>query len=80
MRDDQAAIRAAQQGGELPDPLASASDVGTPVLIERLGDSALVRLGEAASAVDDADEHRLAPRRPASLLLVKGEAGWRIRD
>jgi hypothetical protein len=35
------------------------------VLIERLGDSALVRLGDAASA---------------SLLLVKGEDGWHIRD
>ena len=64
LKDDRGAIRAAQQGGELPDPLESAGP-GAPVLIERLGDSALVRLGEAASA---------------SLLLVKGEAGWRIRD
>lgn len=63
--DDQAAIRAAQQGGELPDPLEGAAD-GAPVLIERLGDSALVRLGQASSA--------------ASILLVKAEDGWRIRD
>jgi hypothetical protein len=64
---DQAAIRGAQQGGELPDALGGAviSD-GPPVLIERLGDSALVRLGATASG--------------ASLLLVKGAAGWRIRD
>ena len=65
---DRAAIRAAQQGGELPDPLERAgtgAGRAAPVLIERLGDSALVRLGDAASA---------------SLLLVKGEAGWRIRD
>jgi hypothetical protein len=65
LRGDQAAIRAAQQGGELPDPLEGASE-SAPVLIERLGDSALVQLGRAAST--------------ASLLLVKGESGWRIRD
>ena len=65
LEDDRAAIRAAQQGGELPDPLEGATGSGAPVLIERLGDSALVRLGDAASA---------------SLLLVKSEAGWRIRD
>jgi hypothetical protein len=35
-------------------------------LVERLGDSALVDLGP------DSD--------PASILLLKGEAGWRIRD
>jgi hypothetical protein len=35
-------------------------------LVERLGDSALVDLGR------DSD--------PASVLLLKGEAGWRIRD
>jgi len=62
---DQAAIRAVQQGGELPDPGAGTDD-GPPVLIERLGDSALVQVGGAASA--------------SSLLLVKGGEGWRIRD
>jgi len=35
-------------------------------LVQRLGDSALVFLGPGTE--------------PASLLLVKGEAGWRIRD
>ena len=65
LEDDRAAIRKTQQGGELPDPLEGASGAGVPELIERLGDSALVRLGDAASA---------------SLLLVKSEAGWRIRD
>jgi hypothetical protein len=65
LSDDQAAIRLAQQGGELPDPLSSATG-GPALLIERLGDSALVRLGQAAS--------------DGSLLLVKGDNGWRIRD
>ncbi len=36
------------------------------VLEQRLGDSALVSLGPDSE--------------PASVLLVKGEAGWRIRD
>jgi hypothetical protein len=41
-------------------------------LVERLGDSAIVSLG----LVNGAD----APKtQPASLLLMKGEAGWRIR-
>jgi hypothetical protein len=66
MVDDQAAIRSAQQGGELPDPLEGGEGDGPPVLIERLGDSALVRVGEASSGT--------------SLLLVKGDGGWRIRD
>lgn len=66
LKDDQAAIRVAQQGGELPDPLPGAASDGQAVLIERLGDSALVRLGEAPSA--------------PSLLLVKGDGRWRIRD
>ena len=39
---------------------------GSATLVERLGDSALVDLGP------DSD--------PASVLLLKGEAGWRIRD
>jgi len=66
LNDDQAAIRVAQRGGELPDPLPGETGDGPAVLIERLGDSALVRLGQSASSV--------------SLLLVKGDEGWRIRD
>ena len=41
-------------------------DVEGAAIVERLGDSALVSLGA------DSD--------PASVLLMKGEAGWRIRD
>jgi hypothetical protein len=36
------------------------------VVVERLGDSVLIELGP------DSD--------PASVLLMKGEAGWRVRD
>jgi hypothetical protein len=38
--------------------------------VQRLGDGAVVELHS-----EDAPE-----RRPASLLMVRGEAGWRIRD
>ena len=82
LRDDREAVRAAQQGGELSDPLVPDGRELAPELVERLGDSALVRLTEKAS---DASTPALGsttgpPREPASLLLVKGEAGWRIRD
>jgi len=66
LSNDQSTIRVAEQGGELPDPLPAVTSDRPAVLIERLGDSALVRLGQAASTV--------------SLLLVKGDGGWRIRD
>ena len=66
LNTDQAAIRVGQRGGELPDPVSGSTDQGAVVLIERLGDSALVRLGSEAS--------------DASLLLVKSDEGWRIRD
>ncbi|MEP6842460.1 MAG: protein kinase [Pseudolysinimonas sp.] len=83
--DDQKSIHSAQQGGELPDPLASSTGGGAPVLVERLGDSALVRLGELHSGTESdptpsPTSSTRIPSRPASLLLVKGEAGWRIRD
>lgn len=63
---DQAAVRVGQRGGELPDPLSGSTDQAAVVLVERLGDSALVRLGSEAS--------------DSSLLLVRGDHGWRIRD
>src|SRR5690606_5655524 len=62
---DQQLVRDLQAGGELPEPwLASLAQV---TVIERLGDSALVSLGDVADS------------EPASLLLMQGEAGWRIR-
>jgi hypothetical protein len=41
-------------------------NVSSAQLVERLGDSALIDLGSNSD--------------PASVLLLKGEAGWRIRD
>lgn len=60
---DQALIRSMQAGGEVP-PIPS---VGSPTLTERLGNSALLGFSSHADS------------EPASVLLVKGEAGWRIR-
>ncbi len=61
---DQQMIADLQAGAEFD----STWKVGALTLDERLGDSALVRVTEPVDS------------EPASFLLVKGEAGWRIRD
>jgi hypothetical protein len=43
---------------------------------QRMGDTALIALRPA----EDAGGPPTPERRPASLLVVRGEAGWRIRD
>lgn len=64
LADDQALIRSLQDGAEFtPTP---APDGRLLVLVERLGDSAIVSLGPNGE--------------PASILLMKGEAGWRFRQ
>ncbi|MFT4283260.1 MAG: hypothetical protein QM598_00325 [Protaetiibacter sp.] len=63
LADDRRGVEALRGGGEAALP---AVDPVSPQLVERLGDSALVRLGPETA--------------PASLLIVRGEAGWRIRD
>jgi hypothetical protein len=63
LADDSRLIRGLQTGAEI-----SASAIITapePTLVERLGDSALVALGPKSN--------------PASALMIRGEAGWRIR-
>ena len=65
LADDTALVRAIQNGGE---SAHVALDASGAELVERLGDSAIVRL----TATDPETQ-------PASLLLMKGEAGWRIR-
>jgi hypothetical protein len=61
---DTALIRQVQGGGELPQSLAPSGAELT--LVERLGDSALIGLG--------------AQSHPASILVIRTKAGWRIRD
>ncbi|WP_241534545.1 protein kinase domain-containing protein [Clavibacter michiganensis] len=66
---------ASEASAALDDDALHIADVLSPA--QRLGDSALIGLrpdiapGSGTSAPE---------RRPASLLIVRGEAGWRIRD
>ncbi|MEP6480708.1 MAG: protein kinase [Rhodoglobus sp.] len=62
---DEALIRSLQAGGESPQPLTVQAAQVT--IDERLGGSVILDL--------DAGD-----TEPASILLMKGEAGWRIRD
>ena len=62
---DQELVRALQDGAEAgPSLTITAAQV---TLAERLGDSAILNLADAGESA------------PASVLLMKGEAGWRIR-
>ena len=65
-QSDVDSIRDLQNGGELGDP--GPDTVGA--LVERLGGSALVSLGPVQSGTN----------ATASVLIVKTEAGWRIRS
>jgi hypothetical protein len=62
-RDDAALIRAIQGGAEYPDREIAA---GEPVLVERLGDSALLDLPAGSD--------------PRSILVIRTTNGWRIRQ
>ncbi len=65
LAEDQDLVRALQQGAEqTPIPTVTLDRL---VLEERLGDSALVAVQDPADS------------EPASILLMKDEAGWRIR-
>jgi tRNA A-37 threonylcarbamoyl transferase component Bud32 len=64
MDDDIALIRSIENG----DGGAAALEARGAVLVERMGDAALVRYESGPES------------EPASALLVKGEAGWRIRS
>jgi hypothetical protein len=66
LADDQTLVRSLQAGAESP-PVFEV-DAAQVAIDERLGDSAILRLGDVADS------------EPASILLMKGEAGWRIRD
>lgn len=76
---DSTAIRLAQQGAvETGAAMIWAADEDSAIveLVERFGDTALLSVvsGKDASGSDGQE------MAPASLLLVKGEAGWLIRD
>lgn len=70
LRADQAVIRSRQQGGsEVAEPSIVAASIR---MIDRMGDVALLG-GES-------DQRTATGANPVSILLVKGESGWRIRD
>jgi len=66
MAADQLLVRELQSGAEMPAPWGI--DRSRVTLTERLGDSALVEISDPGET------------EPASILAMKGEAGWRIRD
>ena len=87
MADDVALVRSLQTDEGQAETAAPDArlDPSTAELVERLGDSALIRLAagahiEGVTATDDATETDEAETPTASLLLMKGEAGWRIRS
>ncbi|MET0302786.1 MAG: hypothetical protein ABW040_01940, partial [Microbacteriaceae bacterium] len=51
---------------------------GDPYIVERLGDAALIDLGHGADVPETDDT--AADAEPASLLMMRSEAGWRIRE
>jgi hypothetical protein len=64
---DLALVRGLQDGGEIPDD--ATIPIGEITLVERLGDTVLLDLGRTS-----------ADSKPASVLVIRTEAGWRIRD
>jgi hypothetical protein len=63
---DQSVVRTLQSGAEVPPPLiVTAAQVE---LTERLGDSAILALSDVPDSA------------PTTVLVMKGSAGWRIRD
>ena len=68
---DRDLVRRLKKG--VPLPSEAALDNFTPRLIQQLGDSAIIQLVAA-------DGSAMTEKSPAPLLLVRSEAGWRIRD
>lgn len=66
---DSAAVQRRQKGDEIP--RGSALVAPAPRLVEQLGDSALVQLDARGAG---------AHAKPASVLMIRTKAGWRIRS
>ncbi len=66
--DDVGAMTAAREGGELP----PAFDTKAITVAAEMGSAVLLTVNYAADAG--------AERQPASLLVMRGEAGWRLRE
>ncbi|MDH6237033.1 hypothetical protein [Cryobacterium sp. CG_9.6] len=78
MSGDSYTVRLLQQGGAL----TSEPDYTTLVveLVERTGNMALLSLSPPGSEGTGSDTRGELNSKPASVLVVKGEAGWRLRE
>jgi hypothetical protein len=77
--DDADRSTIASGGSEAPDGVAlHVGDALGPA--RRLGDTALIELRHGSEPPAARTDVSAPERRPASLLIVRGEAGWRIRD
>ncbi len=75
MRADRAFIDAAQSQDEDTRPeTALMPPAGTMHVVERLGAASLLAAAVPDALLPDSNE------QPASILLMKGEAGWRLRE
>lgn len=70
MASDSYTVRLLQRGGSRTQALDAACC--TLTLVERAGNSALLALAPRAGAAGDS--------KPASALIIRGEAGWRLRE
>lgn len=78
MDDDATLVRSIESGETAG--LVTAAVPGSFVLVERHGDVALVDYAVAEPAANPSTDSAANADQPASALLVRGEAGWRIRD
>ncbi|WP_345062849.1 hypothetical protein [Leifsonia kafniensis] len=76
MAADRYAVRMAQQSASEPPGQRFGTDA---TLVERNGDSALIEIERAPA---EGEDPAAAPgySKPASLLVIRGEAGWRVRE
>ena len=89
MDSDSTQVRLLQDGGAvdgslvLPlDPHDGSLGPRHISLVERLGDSVLLNIGSDASSTDETSDSTEVATQAAlfSLLIIKGNEGWRIRD
>jgi eukaryotic-like serine/threonine-protein kinase len=73
---DVAAIRQLEAGGKTEE--SAIVTASAPKLVETLGETALIDLGAPDGST--AQSSSTAQSNPASVLMIKTKAGWRIRD
>ncbi|MCI4657764.1 hypothetical protein [Cryobacterium zhongshanensis] len=71
---DGALIGQAPDGGQGRAPGSVTVDGSEPTVVDRIGNLALIALSASGGGVAPGND------KPASVLVVKGEAGWRLRE